>query len=42
MSFLLSDVGKTKEYDVSHMYGALDLGGGSIQITFPLPDKVRL
>ena len=31
---------KLKPVDVSKMYGALDLGGGSVQITIPLNGKV--
>lgn len=33
---------KLKPVNVNKMYGALDLGGGSVQITIPLDEKVDL
>ena len=32
--------GKLTPKEVNKMYGALDLGGGSVQITLPMDDKV--
>ena len=38
--FFLFSTEKLKPVDVTKMYGALDLGGGSVQITIPIDGKV--
>ena len=38
--FFLFSTEKLKPVDITKMYGALDLGGGSVQITIPIDGKV--
>ena len=41
ISFFFISLEKLKPFEVNKMYGALDLGGGSVQITLPMDDKVN-